>query len=60
MENPRIGYLVNCARVLGIKQEDLLAELFEPEWLEWFPFNLSEAAEPPADPSELWHGGAKR
>ena len=52
--NPRVRQLTNCALVLGVEPKELVEELFEPEWLEWTPFDRSDAPEPPTDPSSLW------
>jgi transcriptional regulator with XRE-family HTH domain len=34
IENPRLRYLVNCAKALGM---DDWRELVEPEWEQWLP-----------------------
>lgn len=41
IENPPIGYLVNCALVLNLSLEDIL----ESEWLTWMSFD--DTVEPP-------------
>lgn len=48
-DNPKLRQLVNCAIALGVE----LAEVLEDEWLEWMPFNESEAARPPK-PEQFW------
>lgn len=48
LDNPPIGYLINCAHVLGCK----VFELVEPRHRKWFEFTAGVKA--PRDPSKLW------
>jgi transcriptional regulator with XRE-family HTH domain len=46
--NPPLRYLQNCALALGCK----LADVIEPEWQEWLPFDQRRPA--PPKPKEFW------
>ncbi len=48
-KNPKLRHLVNCAIALGVELHDVI----EDEWLQWLPFNKSNAAKPPR-PERFW------
>jgi transcriptional regulator with XRE-family HTH domain len=49
VRNPKLGHLVNCAIALGVE----LGNVIEDDWLEWLPFNKSNATKPPR-PERFW------